>query len=272
MPSVAKKTFPAPLGGKPPTEHHLSKAPLERVIAQIQFPVMLKIEDRSAVADFQESIRRDYPVLQEIQAQTLQIQMGPTGPSAIPVANRNWHFSNAVGTWKVVLARDALTIESTSYESRADLLARWKGAINALNAVFRPGIVLRIGTRYIDRITDAPFKRFETLINSKQLGSAVGHLKKHLKHSLCEAYFEVEEGELRLRWGVMPAMMSPDLSAIAQLPNESFVLDIDVWSMQQREFDPDALLTAFQQLTERAYSVFRFAVTDEFLNVYEGES
>jgi uncharacterized protein (TIGR04255 family) len=272
MPSAPRKTFPVPLGGKPPAERHLSKAPLERVIAQIRFPVILKIEDKSAVSDFQEAIRRDYPVLQEMQTQTMQIQMGPTGPSSVSAISRNWQFSNALGTWKLVLARDTLTIESISYESRADLLARWNVAINALNASFRPEIVLRIGMRYIDRIKDAPFKNFESLINSKHLGSAVGNLKKHLKYSLCEASFEVEEGELLLRWGVMPAMMSPDLSAIAQLPHESFVLDIDVWSMQQREFHSEALLVAFQQLTERAYSVFRFAVTDEFLKVYEGGS
>jgi uncharacterized protein (TIGR04255 family) len=270
MPSPPKKTFPAPLGGKPPVERHLSKAPLERVIAQIRFPVILKIEDKSAVSGFQEAIRRDYPVLQEMQAQTMQIQMGPTGPSAFPLSNRNWQFSNASATWKVVLTSDTLTIESSAYVSRDDLLGRWKTALDALNSAFSPGIIQRIGARYVDRIKEEPFNNFESLINLKQLGSAVGNLKKHLKYSLCEASFEVEEGELLLRWGVMPAMMSPDFSAIAQLPHESFVLDIDVWSMRQRQFDSEALLSAFRQLTERAYSVFRFAVTDEFLKVYEG--
>jgi uncharacterized protein (TIGR04255 family) len=265
-------TLPVPLGGKPPAEHHLSKAPLERVIAQIQFPVILKIEDKSAVSGFQEAIRGDYPILQEMHAQSMQIQMGPTGPSAIPLVSTNWQFSNAAGTWKLVLARDTLTIESTAYESRADLLSRWKVAINALDAEFHPSIVQRIGTRYIDRITDGPFKKFETLINRRHLGSVIGDLKTHLKHSLCEASFEVEEGDLLLRWGVMPPMMSPDFSAIAQLAQKSFVIDIDVRSGQQRKFDSNALLIAFQELTERAYSVFRFAITDDFIKAYEGGS
>jgi uncharacterized protein (TIGR04255 family) len=272
MPSAPKKRLPSPLGGKPPGERHLHEAPLERVIAQIRFPAILKIEDQSAVSKFQEAIRSDYPLLQEMQNQTVQIQMGLSGPTAFPVISRNWQFSNALGTWKITLARDALTIESSSYESRANLLERWDVAISALNAAFRPVIVQRIGTRYIDRVTGEPFKSFESLINPKLLGSALGDLKTHLKHSLCEAALEIEEGDLLLRWGVMPAMMSPDPSAIVQLPHESFVLDIDVWSMEQRQFDCGALLAAFHRLTERAYSVFRFAVTDEFLKVYEGKS
>jgi uncharacterized protein (TIGR04255 family) len=141
-----------------------------------------------------------------------------------------------------------------------------------LSAAFRPDIVQRLGMRYIDRITGAPFESFESLINPKLLGSALGELKPHLKHSLCEAALEVEEGDLLLRWGVMAALMSFDPSAIVQLPHESFVLDIDVSSTQQRQFDSDALSAALQQLTERAYSVFRFVVTDEFLRVYEGKS
>lgn len=271
MPSTPRKKFPTPLGGKPPAERHLQRAPLERVIAQIRFPVILKIEDQSAVSQFQEAIRSDYPVLQEMQTQTVQIQIGPSGPTAFPVTSRNWQFSDTSGTWKITLARDALTIESTSYESRADLLARWGVAISSLDAAFRPTIVQRIGSRYIDRVTGEHFKSFESLINPKLLGSTLADLKAHVKYSLCEASIEIEEGDLLLRWGVMPPMMSPDPSAILQLPHESFILDIDVWSTEQREFDCGDLLAAFHRLAERAYSVFRFAVTEEFLKVYEGK-
>jgi uncharacterized protein (TIGR04255 family) len=266
-----KSTLPEPLGGKPPAEHHLSNAPLERVIAQIRFPVILKIEDKSAVSKFQEAIRHDYPVLQEVHNQTVQIQIGPS-PIALPSVSVMWQFSNASGAWKVTLARDALTIETTSYESRADLLARWSIAISAVKEAFQPDIITRIGMRYIDRITGAHFKTFESLINPNLLGSAIATLKSHLKYSLSETSLVIEEGELLLRWGVLPPQMSPDPSGISQLPHDSFVLDIDVWSMQQRQFDSTSLLTAFQRLAERAYSVFRFAVTDEFLNVYEGKS
>jgi uncharacterized protein (TIGR04255 family) len=144
-------------------------------------------------------------------------------------------------------------------------------AIEALKEAFRPNIVQRIGMRYIDRITGAHFKSFESLINPKLLGSVIAVLKTHLKYSLSEAAFLIEEGDLLLRWGVMPPQTSPDPSAITPSPHDSFVLDIDVSSNKQRQFDSIVLSEAFQQLAERAYSVFRFAVTDKFLEAYEGK-
>jgi uncharacterized protein (TIGR04255 family) len=56
------------------------------------------------------------------------------------------------------------------------------------------------------------------------------------------------------------------------LATESFVLDIDVWSLGRTAFKTAALSKAFQKLAERAYSVFRFAVTEEFLRIYEAKS
>jgi uncharacterized protein (TIGR04255 family) len=58
----------------------LANAPLERVIARVRFPVILKIEDKSAVSNFQEIIRH-HPVLRESQNQSMLIQMGPNAPS-----------------------------------------------------------------------------------------------------------------------------------------------------------------------------------------------
>ena len=42
----------------------LTRAPLVNVIAQVRFPAVMKIEaDSGFVATFQESIRKDYPIL-----------------------------------------------------------------------------------------------------------------------------------------------------------------------------------------------------------------
>ena len=45
-------------------EVSLTRAPLVNVIAQVRFPAVMKIEaDSGFVATFQESIRKDYPIL-----------------------------------------------------------------------------------------------------------------------------------------------------------------------------------------------------------------
>jgi uncharacterized protein (TIGR04255 family) len=266
--SAMKTNIPEPLGGPPPAEFALAGAPLERVIAQVKFPLILRIEDKTAASTFQEAIRADYPILRQLQGHTLQIQVGPGGPIAMPGSTVSWQFTNADNTWKIILARDALTIETLSYQSRADFLMRWVKVMQAVEDVFHPALTERLGVRYVDRISGEHFPSFDLLIKKEFLGSALASLKSHLRHSLNEASFSVEEGELLLRWGVMAAGMSPDPGAISPLAEESFVLDIDVWSSVQQKFESNDLSAAFQKLAERAYSVFRFAVTDEFLKVY----
>ena len=50
------ENLPAPLGGSPPQEISLPRAPLVRVLTQVRFPGILKIEDKGMVASFQEKI------------------------------------------------------------------------------------------------------------------------------------------------------------------------------------------------------------------------
>jgi uncharacterized protein (TIGR04255 family) len=263
-----KSDFSKPLGGPSPAELPLSRAPLERVIAQVKFPLILKIEDRAAASTFQEAIRGDYPVLRQQQGHTVQIQLGPTGPVAMPSSNNIWQFADANDAWKLTLSRDSLTIETSAYQSRADFLARWTKVMAAMEGIFQPALAERVGMRYIDRIVGAHFERFDSFIQKDFLGSALATLKSQLKHSLNEATFNVEEGELLLRWGVMSAGMTPDPTSILILDKESFLLDIDVSSPTRRQFNSGDLSLTFQRLAERAYTVFRFAVTDEFLKAY----
>ena len=61
---------------------------------------------------------------------------------------------------------------------------QWGQVIEALREAFDPDIVLRIGTRYVDRIVGDQFKTFESLIKPELLGSAIAKLKRHLKYSL----------------------------------------------------------------------------------------
>ena len=244
-------------------------APLERVIVQVRFPTILKIDDHSVVANFQELIRDEYPRLQELRNQAVRIEMvGAEAPKAIPTTTIVWQFSDAPGVWKVSLAREALTIETGSYQCRQDILTRWETVLTAMEKVFKPRLVERIGVRYVDRIAPLISKGSKSLIDTRLLGSTFAKLKSQLKSSFGEAAFTVEEGDLLLHWGMLPPGMTPDPGAIAPLPHPSFVLDIDVSSASQRDFVSVALVPSFRSLTERAYSVFRFSVTDEFLKIY----
>ena len=61
-----------PLFGDEPDRVHLERAPLVRVLAQVRFPKILKISDDTHIADFQEQIRRDYPLFAKDQGQNIR--------------------------------------------------------------------------------------------------------------------------------------------------------------------------------------------------------
>jgi uncharacterized protein (TIGR04255 family) len=241
-----------------------------RVLAQVRFPGILKIDNKDVVALFQEEIRRDYPLFEQQATQRVEVQFGAGGPTIKQVPSTNWRFQDAKSNWRLSLTTDALSFEVESYTSRNEFLARWTRAIAAVQQIFEPGIALRIGMRYIDRVTDKPLDAIEKLVHTDILGFARPPLRDHVRHAMSEATLSIEEGEMLLRWGIMPANTTIDPNVLPPVPHLSWILDIDVSSSEQRAFDDHQLAAAFRALAERAYSVFRHMTTDEFLKAYGG--
>jgi uncharacterized protein (TIGR04255 family) len=262
--------LPPPLGGPPPSEINLPRAPLVRVLAQVRFPGILKIDSKEVVSSFQEEIRRDYPLFEQQPTQRLEVQIGPSGPAVQQMPGTNWRFQDAKRNWRLSLTTDSLSLEVESYTSRADFLARWTRVIAAVERLFEPGIALRIGMRYIDRVAEKPLDTIDALVNTDILGIVRPAFRDHVRHALSEATLSVEEGDLLLRWGIMPANATIDPNVLPPVPHLSWILDIDVSSGEQRAFVSAQLGDSFRALAERAYSIFRHMTTPEFLKTYGG--
>jgi uncharacterized protein (TIGR04255 family) len=261
-------SLPPPLGGPSPSEVSLPHAPLAAVLAQLRFPGILKIDSKEAVAPFQEQVRRDYPLFEQEPTQQIEVQMGPSGPTVRQVAGNAWRFRDASKHWRVSLLTDSVSIETDNYASRNDFLARWTKILAAIERNFEPQIALRIGMRYIDRITEEPLEIIDQLVRSDVLGVAHPPLRKHVRHALSEASLAIDEGQMLLRWGVMPPNGTIDPLVLKPIPEVSWILDIDVSSDMQRPFAHAALEGCFRALAARAYSVFRYITTERFLKTY----
>src|SRR4051794_38655481 len=68
-----KSEFPRPLGGSPPPEVPLLRAPLVAVVAQVQFASVLRIGQKEEIIPLQESLRRRYPIFLPETAQALRV-------------------------------------------------------------------------------------------------------------------------------------------------------------------------------------------------------
>jgi len=262
--------LPQPLGGPSPAEVSLSAAPLVRVLAQVRFPDVLKIDAKDTVAGFQEEIREDYPLFEQQPTQQVQLQVGTGEPVVRQVPGSNlWRFMSADKNWRVSLSTAFCTFECDSYTSRDDFITRWTRVLAAIEQTFNPRIELRTGTRYINQVKGDPFKSLEKMVRTGILGIvATPDMRQQVRHHLTEATLAVEEGEMLLRFGILPPNAVIDPGVMNPISEASWILDIDVYSTAQGPFTVDKLAASFRALAEREYCVFRYITNEEFLKVY----
>lgn len=257
-----------PLVAPLPAEVPLRDAPLVRVIAQLRFPEVLSVEQRDFVAPFQEAIRSKYPVLR--QEQTQGILLGPAGlaPAKPQVA---WRFSDTDGHWRVSLTPEFLALETTKYASRSDFFARLGAVATSLDEHIEPAQVDRLGVRYIDRITGGAVDDIARLVRAEVRGITGTVAATHAAHALSESMFQVDDARVLARWGVLPPGATVDPAAIEPAPEKSWILDLDMFSATPMPFVVKQVVEQAQRYAERIYTVFRWAVTDEFLVRFGGK-
>ena len=256
-----------PLTDPIPAEVPLPNAPLERVIAQVRFSSILKIEQREFITAFQDSVRDTYPSLEHDLTQLLAL--GPDGMIPKETSTR-WRFIDVSGQWTVSLAPEFVAIETTHYTSRADFFDRFATVLEQVHAHFKPGLVERIGVRYIDRIEADGLAEIATLVRAELAGVLRTPFRAAAVHALSEHIFEVDSARLLARWGILRAKGTVDPAAIAPIEDPSWLLDLDMFKAAKQPFDPAAIVAEARGYAERIYCFFRWAVTPAFLTRYGG--
>lgn len=260
-----------PLTALPPTEVPLPKAPLVRVIAQMTFPAIVSIGKNEFIAPFQEALRPEYPVLRSEQAQGLIL--GPQGFSAAS-PQAIWRFCDVKGTWRVSLAPHYVALDTADYVSRADFIERLSRVLQALAVHVSPIVMDRLGIRYIDRIVgDEALGNLANLVRPEVLSIAATDAAHHVQHSLTESLFSVPPGKAQLlaRWGRIPKNSTVDPTAIDPIDQPSWILDLDMFCAESRPFNPQVVVDDVRAYSERIYTFFRWAITDQFLRLYGGK-
>lgn len=258
-----------PLTSPPPSEVPLRNAPLVRVIAQVRFPIIASIVQRDFIAPFQEAIRSRYPVLRGEHSQGIGI-----GPDGVRIVSGEtiWRFSDLEGQWRLSLAPGFMALETTAYVSRDDFLSRLKQVLEALSIHMTPGVVDRLGVRYIDRVTGPAVEDIQKLVRPEVLGIAATPMANRATLALTETVFSMDRAELLARWGHVPAQGSVDPSALEPVPESSWILDLDMYTTAPQAFESQQILELAQGFAERIYTFFRWTVTDAFLSHFGGEA
>ena len=258
----------SPLRMAPPLEVPLSNAPLVRVIAQVRFPLVVAIEHRDFVAPFQEAIRGQYPILRQDHMQGVLVSPAGLTPQVPQTA---WRFSDETNSWRISLAPEFLALETVAYSSRSDFLGRFREAVSALATHVNPKLVDRVGVRYIDRIVGDAMKDVVVLLRPEVRGILGTPLAADVSHSICESMFSLDGAGMITRWGSLPPGATVDPAAIEPTNQPSWILDLDMFSSGPTPFSVERAVQDAARFAERIYTVFRWAVTDDFLRRYGGK-
>lgn len=132
--------------------------PLDRVICQLRFPPILKI-DAEIPAEFQDMIRADFPNYSEktdlpepslrIKGQ-ISVELPPQILQSMNV--KNYEFSSEDEQWQINLTRSFISLSTQAYERWETFKEKLEIPLNALNQIYSPGQFSRTGLRYINLI------------------------------------------------------------------------------------------------------------------------
>ena len=255
----------------PIPEIHLARAPLEKVLAQVQFSLTPELVSDEGEHQLAAALTR-YPVRR--RGQSINLKINPATASMEKEAVTTRIFTDPESSWVVTVMNTAVSLETAAYDSRDDFCRRAREVFEAVAAVSTPPIVDRVGLRYIDRVCDeADLERLDNYLNPRLrvLDGAVAS-PLTVEYSISDTILRIAEDErLKVRSGLLPprAVFDP---VIAPIDTPSWVLDLDIFTTGRYPLLPDKLDERLSRYAEHIYSFFRWATTDEFQEAFRDRS
>jgi uncharacterized protein (TIGR04255 family) len=255
-----------PLVDASPAQVPLPRAPLVRVIAQVKFSEVLGVENPDLVARFQDAISQTYGVLTREAGINMSFAMPVIGlPQQHPMTH--WRFTDhpTEWQWRVTLTSQFITLESTRYTNRDDFFERLETLLEAVEQHIRPTMMIRLGVRYINRITGHELRDASLLVRPEISGVVGTVMADSVNLSVSETVFNMGSQKMTARSGMLPPNVTIDPAAILPINEACFLLDLDVFDETAVGFNSHEIARTAKQFAERSYAFFRWAVTDEFL-------
>lgn len=251
-----------PLKGHPDPIAVEGRRLLERALVVVRFTPVLTIGDEASgsIARFQERIRTIYPLFEQDFEQYMRVHVGETGDAEtrreiIPV----YRFIDIEKYWRVSLTTQsvALEVNASGYTSWADFSERIALLTTTVRELFSPSHVLSIGVRFLNSASaggqDDPRHECNSALVS--VTGQDGLLRADLVWQ-----FQVDEGDLILRSGLVPPNNTYDPQFFEPRKEITWYLDIDVVRSNIAEFDDREISDSIRAQVRRLYAIYRWAM------------
>lgn len=252
-----KRTSPAP---------RLENSPLVYVLAQVVISPILSMQEY--IPALQEKLRHKGYIKYKY-APTPEFNLSPQ----IHIASLNrWFFSDKNEQEAVIISPHFIILETTNYDVFDVFVQSFKEILIIFQEVTKASLAERIGLRYVDVIRPKEGQTLSDYLQPSILGipaedfGATKSLYKFETNALTPAGGLV----LRLFQSDNGSYLPPDISLESVKPTFQIdpgetvaVLDIDNFSLQQREFVTDDLIEYMRQLHDYTDRAFKAAVTSK---------
>ena len=254
----------------------LPRAPLIFVLAQVRFNPVSKME--FYVPDIQEYLRHHgFPWYRLENTQNIMI-----GSEATTEITKRWMFDDVDNHRQVVLTTDALTFQTTAYETFDDLLSDFKTVTQPLQDYVKVDRIQQIGLRYVDLLTDIDEMKSRDFLKPGFSGISGPEIGAENTAFSFVLQAQTPSGVLTIRSVQllnMQAFLPPDIGATTlRFPDHVInaqnarVLDFDHITQKNLPFNCDTLsreLTYLHEYTERA---FRAVTTGHAIQAWSKQS
>lgn len=235
--------------------------PLEFVICEVRFPPVLKL-DVEIPAGFQDQIRNEYPLFQEIVPINLSGQSPGEllkllgGPNPIPMV-KSYEFLSADKMWNLALTREAMSLTCKQYSRWEEFRQRFELPFKALIEHYPIPFFVRIGLRYRDAISrqklelqDIPWSELLHPWVAGEFHSPLAALIVGNWHNIVFK-LQTDEIQIQLQHGLQPSSGNPDTP---------YIFDTDFSTSARKE--PQHVFDVLKFCNKYSWRVFRSCILE----------
>lgn len=246
-----------------PSQHRLPRSPLQLVVCQVRHEEL----DPSDLKDRARRVRaRLKDAYTTLRPGDTVVRVAATATGVDVEKQQGWHLVSGDGFWTAVVANDFLALETTQYLDWDDYLSRFSDFANAVIAESDIAVELRLGLRYVDRLTEpeasAPVDwarhitpTFAGPLATPELGQAVTELQGIVQLSGEDGMY------VNVRYGCVKSEHSSTWD---------YLLDHDCFREGGRDFSMDTIVPSLGVLHIMALQVFQNALRPSYFTYLKG--
>jgi uncharacterized protein (TIGR04255 family) len=250
------------------------KNPLDKVICQLRFPAVLRIETEIP-AEFQERIRRDFPNFIEKSEFKVEMPIITPGQGASeypiqlsPKPSKNYEFSTESGDWTFNLTRSFIALTSSNYTRWEQFKEKLSHPLKAFLEIYSPEYFPRIGLRYIDI-----FKRSKLGLDNESWNEllqpyVLGMLSTETVGKNIEGY--ESKNEIKLEDGTSVVRIITSLIQDTETGEICFLIDSDFFTTTKIRIDE--ALSRLDYFNTRGSRLIQWCITNKLHEAMEPQN